>query len=464
MKLLPAGLCLCCTVFLLTAQTQQQSQTPQQGSATPKNSPAAQAATTQKKGAGSSSQNTQYTSIAKGGKLPYGKSVTLTGQLSDFKCGTQAISDVLAISGVSASYLGQTSPPGSGTITGNTWTVSLGSLPADATINLQLKITGKLTPATADEITRELLSDPRFIGAVRGFFAATNDQPSSPVTSAMAAQEAEMALNSISAKDGALTQILGRLLPSCTVATDVTTAAMVGLRANETALLNIQTRVSDLLAPGVNLTGLDPHVSAGDAYKYVQSLSGQQADSAVVKLFKRDYEAILGAFGVEVVAQLNQGVELTQLTDTADLNKYAGFDAGAIYVPRINELREFYMVHIYPFGPVELDTSGGVPLKARWSIALGASIGDLSGNASSRVKSDKAFVYGVGFRINKYFRISAGAMLYRDAKGNGLLNEAFIGPSIDISALPGLKQVFSSSSGTGGNSSKATSSNPAGNQ
>jgi hypothetical protein len=416
---------------------------------------ASQTATNQKKSS-SGSQTTQYTSIVNGGKLPYGKSVTLTGQTSDLKCGSQAISGVIDISGISASYLGQTSTPSTGTITGNTWTAPLGSLPADATINLQLKVTGKLSDATTTEVTNELLADSRFLSAVKGFFEATKDQASSPITSAMATQEAQMVLDSISAKNGALTQILGHLLPSCAVATDVTTAAMIGLRTNETALLNFQTRIGDFRKPGVTVPGLDASASAADAYKLVKALTinpDDKATSAAVRIYKRDYEAILGAFKVDVIAQLSQGVELTQVTDTADLNKYAGFDAGAIYVPRISELRQFDMVHIYPFGPVELDTSGGVPKKARLSIALGASIGDLSSNGKSRIKSDKAFVYGVGFRINKYFRVSVGGMLYRDVIGNGLLNEFFIGPSIDITALPGLKQVFSSSSGTGGNAS-----------
>src|ERR1017187_1872528 len=199
-------------------------------------------------------QTTQYTSIANGGKLPYGKSVTLAGQTSDLKCGSQAISDVIDISGISASYLGQTSTPSTGTINGTAWTAPLGSLPADATINLQLKITGKLSDAAAVEVTNELLGDARFLSAVNGFFAATNetakegskDQPSRIITSAMANQEAQMVLDSISAKNGALTQILGRLLPSCAVVTDVTTVALIGLRAHEPALLNLPNRVAVL--------------------------------------------------------------------------------------------------------------------------------------------------------------------------------------------------------------------------
>jgi hypothetical protein len=96
---------------------------------------------------------------------------------------------------------------------------------------------------------------------------------------------------------------------------------------------------------------------------------------------------------------------------------------------------------------VDLDTNGLAAIKgwkSRFSIALGASIGDISANSGSRVKNDKAFVYGVGYRINKYFRVSAGGAVFRDTKTFDLHNEAFIGPSIDLTALPGLKQIFAS--------------------
>jgi len=37
---------------------------------------------------------------------------------------------------------------------------------------------------------------------------------------------------------------------------------------------------------------------------------------------------------------------------------------------------------------------------------------DISGASNSKVSSQNAFVYGLGVRLNKYFRISAGGMLY----------------------------------------------------
>jgi hypothetical protein len=244
----------------------------------------------------------QWSDLAKGAKLPHGTSVTLTGRLSDLQCGSVPIPSALDVTGISISDAGQTIHPIAGTISGSTWSATLGPLPPSTALRLQMKITGSAPAA------------------------------------------------------------LSALTPACTVSSD---------------------------APG------------------------------------------------------NQGVQLTQPLVTQDLTKYAGFDAAALAAPRINELRQFYMMHIYPWGPVELDTTGHVPFAERWSFAIGASAADLSANANSPIKNGKAFAYGVGFRLNKYFRLSAGLMLYRDSSSNRLMAVPCYGPSIDITALPGLTSIFS---------------------
>ena len=136
---------------------------------------------------------------------------------------------------------------------------------------------------------------------------------------------------------------------------------------------------------------------------------------------------------------------MERTVDTTDLKSTQGFDVGVVYVPRVDELRQFFTINIYPSGPVELDTQGLLAggWRKRFSITLGVSVGDFSGKESSRIKSNHAFVYGVGWRINKYFRFSVGAMLFREASPqNGLLHETFVGSSVDITALPGLRQIF----------------------
>jgi len=413
-----------------------------------------------------------WADLVNGAKLPYGKSVTIQGKLGDLQCGSKPISDVLDITAIAFSYLGQTSAATAATIdkSSSMWTVPVGTLPADTAVNLQLKITGSINAVKQAEIIDDLLADAYFQGSLKVFLDIANGQSSAVFT-----QNAQNVLNGISDKSGSLTKIFQSVLPSCAVVTDITAAAVKGLQVDSaTNLLGLPGKVIEFGQTGIALHGYDQTMAAGRLYAWIKAKNGKYTkdttdgekaltgDEAIsVKTaagtFTTAYESVLAAFGGDVIAQLNQGVVLSQSSTTQDLSKYAGFDAGALYAPRINELRGYYMVHIYPTGPVELDTSGHIPFWDRWSIAVGESTGDLSSNGASRVKGDKAFIYGVGFRLNKYFRVTAGGMLYRDAVGNRLLNEAFIGPSIDVTALPGLKSVFASSSSKSTGTSTTTS-------
>jgi hypothetical protein len=413
-------------------------------------------------------QTVKYSALATGTKLPYGKNVTITGDLSDLKCGTQQkIVDFLNISAISVSYLGQTSAAATATVTGTSLSVSLGSLPADTAVNLQFKITGKMTAAVQNNVMPALVESDQFRRALDAFFQLTVNQPSSVVN-----DEAARLLRSVSDSSGALTKALQSQL-SCVSITDVTAAAVAGLQKNLPSLVNLNQRLADLKAR--KLDGLNDSMTVSEASDFITghlkkdadyqrggaALAGEmlKAAKASVDAFSQDCQAVRNAFAFDLVAQLNQAVLIDLASATTDLQKYAGFDVGAAYVPRINELREFFMINIYPWGPVGLDTQGLISKdwEGRFSLAVGFSLADLSSNAHSRVKGESAFMYGLGYRINKYFRLNVGGVMYRDAgAGNGLLNEFSIGPSIDLSALPGLKQLFASASG-GGTSGATTS-------
>jgi len=398
------------------------------------------------------SQTVQYADLVKGGKLPYGKNVTLTGKLSDLKCGAIPLTNLLTTTEILASYLGQTNPATIGSISGDTWSVPLGPLPADNAINLTLKVTGKIAATKQTAIVNDLMNSDAFERELEAFVVVTTDQGPAVVN-----QEAEQLLSNITAPNGALTTILQQEVP-CVTVTDVTNAALVGLRANLIDFIDLSSRLNDLTNPALGIRGLKPGMLPGDLYQLIvtrrdelkTSPSGLQpaADTALDK-FKGAYEKVLSIFQTDVVAQLSAGVQMQTNTVTSDFAKYAGFDVGAIDIPKINELRQFLIVNIYPFGPVDLDTNNValVDWRSRFSLALGASVGDLSSNSKSSIKGNSAFIYGVGYRLNKYFRLSFGGAVYRDASTNKLLNEAFVGPSVDITALPGLKQIFASATG-----------------
>jgi hypothetical protein len=135
-----------------------------------------------------------------------------------------------------------------------------------------------------------------------------------------------------------------------------------------------------------------------------------------------------------------------------DLQKYAGFDVGALYSFRLSELRSFAVLNIYFLGPAEFKPGGLLQGRQRISLAFGVAIKDISGSTKSKISGENAFVYGLGYRLNKYFRVNVGGMLYRanlpggsnsTGGANGTLRqEFFIGPSIDVTALSGLQSIF----------------------
>lgn len=243
-----------------------------------------------------------WADLVKGARLPHGSNVIITGELSDLRCGTTPVSDVLEVTGVSIAYAGRSS---AAAISGSSWTVTLGRLPANTAVNLQLKIAG--TPIR----------------------------------------------------------------------------------------------------------------------------QGQGVPPPCVAISRFSAESFAAG-----VPQITPGIQLPQTAFTQDLTKYAALDAGVLQTPHFNDLRQFYLVHAYPWGPVGLETSGHVPFAQRWSLAIGASPGTAG--------SGREVVYGLGFRVNKYFHFTAGVMIRRDAASGRLSGSFCFGPSIDITAMPGLTSIFGS--------------------
>jgi hypothetical protein len=78
----------------------------------------------------------------------------------------------------------------------------------------------------------------------------------------------------------------------------------------------------------------------------------------------------------------------------------------------------------------------------RFSISGGISLGDISGQQNPPFKQNYAFVFGAGWRINKYVRLFAGDLLYRN-KNTDRMNHAFcFGASTDVAALGNITSLF----------------------
>ena len=382
-----------------------------------------------------------------GKKLPYGKSIVISGEVKQVPCNGKPLNQVMMPSSVHVSYLGQRDAPGPGVVQNGRWSAPLGILPPDTTVQIRVRFTGELK--SSKEIIDTLIDDPIFQNYLGRFFLVTKEQGGLVVQ-----EEAAHLLRNISDPDGPLPAALRAHAP-CLAVNEITSRIAARLASSLPALANIQVRMDNVLKHNLD----DAPDGMSELFQFTQKLEANaykkddknlpkdklKAAKNSVSLFQEDYAKLREAFVQTVAVEVANTALMERTVDTTDLEKYAGFDVGAVYVPRVDELRHFFTINIHPFGPVELDTQGLLTggWRNRFSITFGVSMGDFSGKESSRIKSDNAFVYGVGWRINKYFRLSAGAMLFREASTrNALLHEAFVGSSVDITALPGLRQIF----------------------
>jgi hypothetical protein len=177
--------------------------------------------------------------------------------------------------------------------------------------------------------------------------------------------------------------------------------------------------------------------------------------------FKLNFQQLRGSLIKTVVAEYEISSELTALADIKDFEKYAGLDYGAVYIPRVEALRQFFTINIYlgavedkPTGMTEVvDENGNKKkssraewLRQRFSLTFGMSIGDISSQDSSKIKGDNVFLYGIGFRLNKYFRLTTGAAVFRDARNDRLSHGLMLGPSVDLTAFRYIRGLFGKAS------------------
>ena len=167
--------------------------------------------------------------------------------------------------------------------------------------------------------------------------------------------------------------------------------------------------------------------------------------------FKVHWEKATVVMSVYATAALKDRISVQSKVRTAlstsELERYVGIDLGAMFVPNAEELRKFMMVNIY-WGPVtdkpqnEISSTRAF-FQSRTSLAVGWDMGDISGNESSKIKANYAYSIGIGFRLNKYFRLTAGSMLYRSVPTGNLEKETYYGLSMDLTAFKTLQTMVS---------------------
>jgi hypothetical protein len=415
--------------------------------------------------------------------LPYGASFNLTGAASDVVLtgSSQTMDKVLNLQTVSGTYTvspdGTTSTFAPSSPSGSNWTLIVGKLAPDSSVTFNFQFTGTPVAGSIEAAANEMFSDPAFQTALTQFRNAATGKvaPAVLVATVVLAQAATDVLTAHLAKDG-LTPKDPAALKSA-LNTWATTnieplynALQDGQNLQKTdddiAIVLGATAAADRQAlQALSMEDLHARLKAVTDYSKLPNANRQQNEKQTVDTFIQEYEfAILtlqsglkslvftGASGLAVGTDSDSDV-------SCDLLKYAGFDVGALYSWRLSELRSFAMIHIY-LGPIQMKT---IPLaganigfmeslRQRTSLAFGMALKDISGSTNSKISGENAFAYGIGFRINKYFRISAGGLLYRtklpavtgtsNAANGTLRNEIFIGPSIDITALPALQSIL----------------------
>jgi hypothetical protein len=409
--------------------------------------------------------------------LPYGTPFVITGGVADVRLAGGALNTLITPQTVAGDYSASDGVQGAVTaspITGTSWSVNVGKLSADTSVVINFQFTGPLSPDVVHTVFGEMLADPAYQSATAQFIATSQGKASASQMSAatLLAQTAAAVVTAVLKKMG--------LTPKNP--DDLRTALGTALSNRIEPIFNLNEKMASLMIPTYQVAGLlglpiadfnaltaqqlADKIRASKAIDYTKLSKDLASDvQKAVEAFPKTYDDAVGGLSAGLQGALFTGssslaVGSDQATDVVcDLQKYAGFDVGALYSFRLNELRSFAMVHNY-FGPVQLKTGATAPksslgerLRQRASLAFGMALKDLSGSTQSKISGENAFVYGLGIRLNKYFRLTAGGLLYRTtlpaangstSPANGSLrHEFFIGPSIDVTALSALQSIFS---------------------
>ena len=436
-----------------------------------------------------------YTDL-KSGKvsLPYGTPFAISGGVADVQLAGNALNTLITPQTVAADYTTSDGVQGAmaaSAITGTSWNVAVGKLSPDTSVVINFQFTGPLSPAAVQTVLEAMLADQAYQGASDQFVQSALKQPATAAelmsATTLLSQTAASVVTAALKKMGLTPKNPDDLKAALEATMKNTIAPIFNLNEEKkNSVLISAFHIAE--AVGLPADGLkDLSTPALKEKLELKTIDYSKASAAppadqntqnqikgIVAQFLKTYQKAVGGLSKGLQDVLFRGssslaVGSDQATDVVcDLQKYAGFDAGALYSFRLNELRSFAMVHIY-FGPVQLktggrppksDTTGGTPpksdtwewLRQRTSLAFGMALKDLSGSTKSKISGENAFVYGLGFRLNKYFRLTAGGLLYRTTlpAANGstspanasLRQEFFVGPSIDVTALSALQSIF----------------------
>jgi hypothetical protein len=402
-------------------------------------------------------------------QLPYGQEFTIQGNTNEVCIGGKTVRDasdaskvtcnsghllydIMDATDVQVEYTGN--GKNSAKVSGGAWSVTINKLDANTPASFKFTFSGKLSSKGSASVLDTLVASKKFQDSLDQFTTAARGKTAAeqaPLASAFGGLAAEQVLDAVSATTSATPANADTFRKTLSSGSFSTFAPIFNL-AEE-----LQEVIQQLPEGDLKVLQIAKDMTPSQLYKQLtEDAKKGIADSSLKKQvasFLAFYETDVTQFQINVSADLTVGAQANADDVAADLKKYAGFDVGALYAPRLNELRSFATVNIY-FGSVALHPEKGTRLVywERLSLTFGMALKDVSGNAASKISGENAFVYGLGFRLNKYFRITTGGMVYRTSLpavngvasplNNKLRQEFFIGPSIDITALPALEGIF----------------------
>jgi len=396
-------------------------------------------------------------------RLEYGEAFSITGKAADIRLPSpkepavqRPITEFMKLSGVELKYQISGLPPVSKTGVvqpDGAFSAPVDRLPENAQVTFTFVFNGELTPAFVSQQLQELLTAQAFQDSVRSFFDAARGGVS---------DVARLKLREFATE---LAGIIRKQLPADVKVDD--TKSLADLLAEKMADEQIAAHFANLgvrrdnaihelnrRKPELVSEKTSPSELRGAVEKQVDSLTAaKQEPPPSLTQFAETYDNLLKLFPQQVRVA-SSFTSTAENVGVKDFEKYAGVDIGTIYIPRVQELRAFFTVNIYlgavedTPAPPEPGATGGAKfwsgLRQRLSLSVGMSLRDISGRSQERSQllSNNAFLGAAGFRLNKYFRITAGDAIMRDKATNKLVHAFCLGPSIDVSAIQNLRILF----------------------
>lgn len=389
-------------------------------------------------------------------RLPYGKPLAIEGTVADLGTRIKDLQKWVKVAEVEVKYkAGGTEKTASSLVgdAGGSWRVTVGPFEEGSTVELQFVAKGALA---SSEALDKLLHDQRLIRAWGEFLDAA------------AGQKEDVALRAVERFAEKTVELLkGALPPGFSL--EPNSAAMAATLFSRPEFVNLSNRLEDVrreVPAWRSLTAPEVYERIQECARLQSTLQPDEKDAPLPGCpariwltdyqdnkgflweFSKDYENVKKEFkDLNLSAATKISVSTFELATVKYLEKYAGADVASLWIPRLDEMRAFAVLHLY-WGPVELtpeQPAGGKAewLRQRFSLGFGYSLKNVSSSHDTKIRGNNVWFYGIGFRFNRYFRINAGGALYRGpAAEAGLRNDFLVGPSLDVTALQYFRNIF----------------------